>query len=272
MRLKELLKAELTKKQLEKLPNSYDIIGDILVIDLDPALRSKEKLIADTLLQNNKNIKVICKKQDIHKGKYRTQKLKIIAGEKRKETFHKENNIRLKLNVETCYFSPRSGNERKRIAEQIKKGENILVMFSGIAPLPVVLAKNTQAKHITAIELNPKAHRYAEQNIRLNKISNITLINADVTKASLKQKFDRILMPLPKTGEQFLPLALRYTKKGTIIHCYSFLKEEEFTEEKNRIKNICRQGRKKCRILRIVKCGHYKPYVFRVCSDIKIIQ
>ena len=270
-RLKELLKSKLTKKQFEKLPNAYDIIGDIIIINIDPVLRSREKLIAESLLETHPNIKVICKKQDIHKGKYRTQKLKVIAGEKRKETIHRENNIMLKLNVETSYFSPRSGNERKRIAEQVKKGENILVMFSGIAPLPVVLAKNTEAKHITAVELNPKAHKYAVENIKLNKITNVELINADVRKAKLKDKFDRILMPLPKTGEQFLPLALAYSKKGTIIHYYDFLMEDEFEQEKNRIREICRTNKKNCRILEIVKCGQYKPYVFRTCTDIQII-
>jgi tRNA (guanine37-N1)-methyltransferase len=270
-RLKGLLESKLTDAQLEKLPNAYDIIGDIIIISIDPGLKSKEKLIADALLKTHPNIKVICKKQDIHKGRYRTQKLKIIAGDKRKETVHRENNVMLKLDVETSYFSPRSGNERKRIAGQVKKGENILVMFSGIAPLPIVLAKNTKAKKITAIELNPKAHRYALENIRLNKIKNVELIKGDVKKVKLKEKFDRIAMPLPKTGEQFLPLALSYTKKGSVIHYYDFLKEDEFEDAKNTIQKICSKNKKRCKVLRILKCGQYKPYVFRTCADIKIL-
>jgi len=271
MRLRESLKDELTKEELENLPNAYDVIGDIAVINLDKILKKKEKMIADKLLELHKNIKVVCKKEDIHKGKYRTQKLKIIAGEKRKETICKENNIRLKLNVETSYFSPRSSNERKRIADQVKKGENILVMFSGIAPLPVVLAKNTQAKRIVGIELNPQAHKYAQENIKLNKITNVELIKGDVNKVKLNEKFDRILMPLPKTAIEFLPLALNYSKKGTIIHYYTFLKEEEFEEEEKRLVKLCKENNKRCKVQNIVKCGQYKPYVFRTCVDIKII-
>ena len=271
MRLKDLLKSKLTEKQMEKLPNAYDIIGDILIIDLDPILKKKEKLIAETLLKTHPNIKVICKKQDMRKGKYRTQKLSILAGEKRKETIYRESGVMLKLNVETSYFSPRSANERIRICKQVKKGESILAMFSGIAPLPVVLAKNTQAKKIIGIELNPKAHAYALENLRLNKITNVGLINEDVKKANLNQKFDRILMPLPKTGEEFLPLALGYSKKGAVIHYYAFLKEEEFENEKEKIKQICMANKKNCSILDIVKCGHYKPYVYRTCVDIKIL-
>lgn len=271
MRLKEELKGKLSKKEIDKLPNAYDVIGDILVIGLDTTLKKKEKLIANKLLETHPHVKVICKKQDIHKGKYRTQKLSIIAGEKRKETIYKENHIRLKLNVETSYFSPRSANERKRIAEQVKKGEKILVMFSGIAPSPVVLAKNTPAKKIVGVELNPKAHKYALENLKLNKINNVRLIKGDVRKVRLKEKFDRLLMPLPKTGEEFLPLAFKHSKKGAIIHYYNFLKEEDFKEEKNKIPQICKTNKKKCKIIRIVKCGHYKPHVYRTCADIKIL-
>ena len=111
-------------------------------------------------------------------------------------------------------------------------------MFSGIAPLPVILAKNTKAKKITAVEINPKAHKYALENIKLNKITNVDLINSDINKVKLKQKFDRILMPLPKSGEEFLPLALKLTKKGTIINYYNFLSEDQFKEEKKYIVNL----------------------------------
>jgi len=35
-------------------------------------------------------------------------------------------------------------------------------------------------------------------------------------------RFDRIIMPLPRGGEDFLGTALKVTKKGTIIHFYDF--------------------------------------------------
>ena len=68
---------------------------------------SEEKEIAETLLQLHKNIAAVLKKTKKYSGKFRLPKLKIIAGEKRKETEHKENNVRLKLNVEKVYFSSR---------------------------------------------------------------------------------------------------------------------------------------------------------------------
>lgn len=166
-----------------KLPSSYDIIGDILIFEIREKLNTKqEKEIANRLLKLNKNIKVVAKRSDIHKGKYRTRKIKILAGENRKETIHKENGVKIKLDVEKCYFSPRLSQERLRIAKLIKKNESILCMFSGVAPYPLTIAKNSKAREIYGIEINPIAHKYALENARINRLANIHLFKGDVKK------------------------------------------------------------------------------------------
>jgi len=88
----------------------------------------------------------------------------------------KENNIRLKLDIEKVYFSPRLSLERMRIAELVntsksresknkksEKKEDILVMFSGCAPYCCVIAKNAKTKvnSVIGIEINPEGHKYA---------------------------------------------------------------------------------------------------------------
>ena len=85
--LKEALKNKLTKKQLDLVPSSFDIVGDLAIFsDFPKGLRNKEKLVGRTLLELHKNIKVVLKKSKKYSGKFRTPELKIIAGEKRKET------------------------------------------------------------------------------------------------------------------------------------------------------------------------------------------
>ena len=130
MNLRQALKSKLTKKQLSLLSSSFSTIGSIAIFsDFPSELKTKEKLIAQTLLKLNKNIKTVAKKTKQYSGRYRLPKIKIIAGKNTKITTHKENNIILKLNIETCYFSPRLANERLRIAKQVKSKESILVMF-----------------------------------------------------------------------------------------------------------------------------------------------
>ena len=272
MRLRDALRKKLTKKELDLLPSSFDVVGDILIFaDFPSELEKKEKLIGKAILNLIKNVKVVCKKTRKYSGKFRLPKLKIIAGEKRKETEHKENNIRLKLNVEKVYFSSRLSTERKRINELVKDGESILVMFSGCAVYPINISKNSKVKEIYGIEINPTAHKYALENLELNKIKNVTLFLGDVKKVmpKIRKKFDRILMPLPKGAKDFLALALSKIKKKGVIHIYNFIEEENIN--KKFMNNYLKKYIKKFRILNITKCGQFGPGIFRVCVDFRVL-
>ncbi len=267
-RLFEALKGRLTAEELEKAPHNFETIGDIAVVEIDDSLKGKEKLIGETLLDLHKNLKVVVKKASHYSGEFRTRKVDVIAGESRKTTEHKESGVRLRLNVETCYFSPRTSTERKRIYEQVKPKENILVMFSGVAPLPVVLSKNTEAKEIVGVEINPECHKYAQENVIVNDIRNVKLHNGDVNEIVPKLgKFDRILMPLPKGAEEFLDLALLASHKGTVIHFYDFQLEKDIP--KAAIDKVVKHL-KDAKILGVVKCGQSGPGKFRVCVDFEV--
>ncbi|MBA3064088.1 class I SAM-dependent methyltransferase family protein, partial [Candidatus Woesearchaeota archaeon] len=178
--INELLKDKLTKKELSLVPSAFDIIGDIIILEIKQCLVKKEKFVAEAFLKLNKNIKTVVKKEGIHKGIYRVQKLKVLAGISKKETIYKENNVKIKLDVEKVYFSPRLSSERKRIMKLIKPDESILVMFSGCGPYPLVLSRNTKAKEIYGVEINPIAHKYALENLKLNKLNNVSLYCGDV--------------------------------------------------------------------------------------------
>ena len=269
--LKFYLKSKLTEKELRIVPSSFDVVGDILIFSEFPKeLAKKEKIIGQTILENYHHIKTILKKTKKYSGKFRTPKLKVIAGEKRKETICRENNVFIKLDVEKVYFSPRMSSERKRIAELINPNESVLIMFSGSGVYPIVIAKSTRCKEVYGIEINPVAHKYASENVKKNKFENrINLFLGDVRKImpKINKKFDRILMPLPKGGEHFLDLSIKYAKKHGIVHFYDFLHEDEFYKAREKIQNACKKSKYKCKILRIVKCGQYSPRFYRICAD-----
>jgi len=274
MQLKKLLKGKLTKKEQEVVRRSYDMIGDIAIIEIPRELEKKEKLIAKTLLDAHKQIKVVAKKVGGHKGVFRAQKLKILAGQRRKTTEYKESGLRMRLNVEKCYFSPRLGTERLRIAKQVKPNEVVLVLFSGIAPYPLVIAKQTKAKEVHGVEINPVAHKYAQENVKLNKLgSKIMLVQGDVKLIvpGLTHKYDRILMPAPYIAEQYLDLALSVAGKKSILHFYDFQPEGKFAQAREKVRKACKKAKKKCRILRTVKCGQSGVREYRICVDVKLI-
>lgn len=263
MNLRETLKGKLTAKELHSLKTSFDIIGDIVVIEVPPELKKKEKTIGQAILKLFTNVKVVAAEAGEHSGKYRRQKLRIIAGEKRFETTQKESGVQLTLNVATCYYSPRLGSERMRIAKQVKKGEKILVVGSGVAPYPLILSKHLPAGSIIGVEVNPAAHIYAAKNVVLNKARNVMLIKGDIRKLP-RGKFDRIISAIPHEGVKLTPTLLKFAKKGTILHIYDFAPEEDLSAPVHKIK-------KSCKILRVVKTQQVGVRRYRICIDAKVL-
>jgi tRNA (guanine37-N1)-methyltransferase len=272
-KLKKSYKEYFSKEVQDKLPSSYDIMGNIIIIEISDELIEYEKQIGESLLKTHTSVKTILKKSGIHSGEFRTQKLKYLVGINTKETEYKENGVIIKLDVELIYFSSRLSTERKRIYNEINNDEEILVMFSGAAPYPVVLSKNTNARKIIGIEKNPVGHKYGLINLKLNKIKNVDLINGDVIDIvpKLKQKFDRIIMPLPKDADTFLDIAFTVVRKGTIIHMYDFEHESELDLGEKKVLDAAKKANINVKILKTVKCGQYSPGKFRICIDFKIL-
>jgi len=273
LKLKDVLKDKLSASELAVLVGGYDVVGDIAITIVPPELCAKEQLIGRTILQLNKRIKVVTKRVGNYGGEYRTISLKVIAGENRLATLHKENGVHLYLNLEQVYFSVRSSNERKRLAGLIQPGEKILVMFSGIGAFPLVIAKNSQAETITGIEKNHFAHLYALKNLAANKkIRNVTFIEGDVLAVvpRFKNQFDRVIMPLPKGGENFLGIGLAALKKDSWLHFYDFQGRESFSRARKKIKSA---GKEKGLVLvesNTIICGHCGPQTYRLCVEAKI--
>ncbi len=285
----DVLSGKLTAKELKFLPHSQEQVGKILILEIPQELEKKERVIAEAYLKTNKQIETVVKKEEIHEGEYRLRKVRVLAGKNTKETIHKESGVLLKLHLEKAYFSARLVGERLRIAKQVKKGEDVLVMFSGAGPYLCILGKHSKAHKIYGIELNPLAHQYALENVRLNNLQwKVVLYEGDVRKIVPKigstadknridqkrrgKTFDRIVMPLPKTGELFLDVALKAAKKGAMIHFYTFCRGEEIKSEGEKIKKLCKQWKRPVKILRAVQCGQSAPYVFRVCLDMKVLK
>lgn len=268
--LKTFLHDRLSPAELNCLVRSYDVIGDIAIIIIPDQLIAKEHLIGEAILRNNRRIKVVAKRVGNYGGEYRTIGLEIIAGENRKETEHKEFGVRLLVNPERVYFSVRSCTERKRIADIITEGENVLVLFSGIAPYPLVISANSNAGQIVGIEKNPDAYEFGLRNLKRNKkIKNVQLYCGDVCEVlpKLETRFDRIVMPLPTRAEEFLDIAVKALKENGTLHYYDMQKSDNFKESLHKVNACCLRVKRKLLAGKVIKCGHCAPRTFRICVD-----
>ncbi len=225
-KLKDALKGALTDEELDALTTSFDLIGDIAIVEVPAELGPKEKDIGDALLKVHRNLRSVFKKLGPMEGEYRVRRLGLIAGEDKTETTYTEHGCTMRLDVSKVYFSVRLATERKRIAGLVKPGEKVLVLFAGVGPFALVIAKDHPDADITAVELNPDAVRYMEENIRLNRLTNIKVLEGDVRDFGYRD-FDRVVMPLPHSAEKFLDLASSAARPGATIHLYTIVRSDK---------------------------------------------
>jgi tRNA (guanine37-N1)-methyltransferase len=272
-RLKEALRGHLSGEELQLLVQSYDIVGDIAIIIVPDELLAKKGLIAGAILALHKNIKVVARRAGIYDGEFRTLPLEIIGGEERKETVHREHGVRFLLNPETVYFSTRSSSERQRLASLARDRERVLVLFSGIGPYPLIIGRANPSCRVIGIEKNPVAHAYALKNLGYNKkISNVAFYEGDVRTVvpGLKMTFDRIVMPLPKSAEAFLGLALQFLQRPGWLHFYDLQEKGGVEESIEKVRSACRQVARPVVSAEVTICGHCAPRLYRICVDARV--
>lgn len=260
-----------------KIERGYDVIGNVAIVKFDNSVKARDKKkFAENFLKEHKNVRTVLEKSERIKGRLRTPTTKWIAGEKTKEALYRENGCVFRLNVDTCYFSPRLSTERKEIAEMVKKGEDVLVMFGGVAPFAVVVGKLSGAKRVVSVELGRECSKYAEENVKRNKLNNLEIVQGNVRRVIGKGKkvegnFDRVVMARPNLKDSFLDVAFPVVKKGGVIHYYGFYDEERKGELRELILEEARKAKRKVRVLRVKKAGEVGIKRFRYRADIKIV-
>lgn len=248
----------------------YDLIGKVAII---PEARAT-KALARKLLQQ-KAIKAVYARGKI-KGKLRLPELKWLAGQRIREVLHRESGCLIKLDIKSCYFSPRLATDRLEIAKKVKPNEKVLVMFAGVAPYALIIAKHSKASSIYCIELSKVACKYAKANVELNKFRNIEILQGDVVKvagqlAKKGFKFDRILMPRPQLKKTFLEAAFKLAKPGTWIHYYDFKPIEEWPGATIKaIKQAAAKAGEKIKIVGSKKVREIAPYKIHGRVDFKL--
>ena len=222
-----MLSEKIEKRILERLYRSYDIVGKIAIIRIPKQLEEYSDLIAKGIMEIHREVKSVWKQSSSISGDYRLRNLEFITGEKTTQTLYKEHGCIYKTDLRKVYFSPRLSYERYRIAKLVQKDEVILNMFAGVGCFSIAIAKHAKPKKIYSIDINPIAHKYQQENIRLNRVDNkIFPIQHDakvVIEKKLNNFADRILMPLPEKAYDYLEYAILALKtNGGRVHYYDF--------------------------------------------------
>jgi tRNA (guanine37-N1)-methyltransferase len=247
----------------------YDLYGNIAVIDATPFAAKK---MARLLMKSNKNIKTVLRKGGSVSGKYRTRKFIFVSGERNYIATYRENGCLFRFDVRKVFFSTRLAYERKRISDLVRDGEHVMVLFAGVGPYAIVIAKNHRKSKVIAIELNSSACKNMRDNIILNKTRNVICEKGDVNKFGDKYKgfADRIVMPLPKDSSSFLPVALKMSKKGCIIHYYHFCRADKVEAAANSVKLFFRKRGVSARVINQRVARPYSSKEIEIVLDVRV--
>ncbi|HLB71913.1 MAG: class I SAM-dependent methyltransferase family protein [Candidatus Methanoperedens sp.] len=266
----EVLEKEPSISELLGFVPAYEQIGDIAIIDRH---EPEAQRIAESLLRRNR-IKTVLQAETSIMGEYRTREVSILAGERKTETIYRENGCRYMLDLAKVYFTPRLATERRRIADQIKDGDRIVDMFAGVGPFCILIAKKFPAAHVIAIDKNPDAVRYLNENVRLNKVKNAEVREGDARDiAKGISEVDHIIMNLPHSGIEFLDSAFGMIKNGGVIHFYAISHEDDLFEGiLEKIKEAACLFRIQIIPLdkRVVR--PYAPFQYNICIDFRVVS
>ncbi len=236
-------------------------IGDILILDNKFSINSENHLEE---LSKKHNVKTIMKIDHIQ-GTKREPVCEILWGSET-ETINKENGCLFKLDLAKVMWSKGNNNERLRIAKLVDDGETIIDMFAGIGYFSIPIGVHSKASNVYSIEINPNSYYYLCENVKLNKLNNITPILGDCKVVTPKYRADRIVMGYVKTTHHYLKVAIDSLNKGGIIHYHETVPEKLMMDRPvERIK--AQAGNRDVEILKINKIKKYAPGVEHVVVD-----
>jgi tRNA (guanine37-N1)-methyltransferase len=276
--LTQALEGKLPPNLLALLPQAFDIVGDIVVIDISPELKPHEAAIGQAILQTHRSVKTVLAKAGDIGGVFRVRDYAVIAGEPKTATIHREFGCQFRVDLARAYFSPRLSHEHMRVAELVGSGEVVVDLFAGVGPFSVLIGKKQPSAKVYAVDLNPNAVELLKVNVRVNRVARCVFpIQADareIAQTRLRGVADRVIMNLPETAIDFVDAACNAIKpEGGIIHFYAFIRKPDTVEnlEHRFSEAVEKSGRKVEAFLYAKNIRETAPFESQVVLDAKIV-
>jgi len=268
---KDYLKGKIPEGLLESIPSSYDIVGDIAIIQLpEEALRYGD-VIAEAIMCVAKNVKSVYAAGPVE-GEYRVRKLIHLGGERRTETIHKEYGVLIRVDVGKTYYNPSLSEEHRRVASLVSEGEDVADLFCGVGPFTLHIITTRKAR-VFAVDINPYAIKCLIESLELNSkkikgkavpvMGDVRDFLAVVAPAS----FDRVIMNLPHVAVNFIGEVLGKVKPAGYLHVYAVARSAD--EAKDAVMNAV-PGDSRVVIFNVTRVLDYAPRKFIYRVDVKM--
>ncbi len=219
---------DLPPDEAERLPRSFDVIGDVVLVRIPDDLASRAPEIGRALLEFVPGARIVGSDEGVH-GPDRRRTIRRLAGSGGWRTRHRENGIQIEVDVELAYFSPRLAREHARVAAAVLPGDRVYDLCCGVGPFALTIAKEARAIHVTAVDSNPHALELLRRSLARAAFS----VPVDVVEGRVEEfaraapPVERVILNLPLEGIKYLPSVARTVARRGHLHYYEVVPRDQ---------------------------------------------
>ena len=197
-------------------PSHWEKIGDVVVLTLPHAAEPFGKAIGEAC-GHVLGARTVVEDVAGISGRLRIPDIRVLWGDGT-DTVHVEGGIRYRLDVARVMFSSGNIAERMSIAARVSRGAVVVDLFAGIGYFSVPIAIRANPERVYACELNPVAHGYLLENIRLNRAWSVTPLLGDCKETAPSGVADWVLMGHFDSESRFETAFRALRDEGTVVH------------------------------------------------------
>lgn len=258
----------------ELLPRRLRLLGHVAVLWLHPQVEQFKELIGLTVLRYSPKIRSVLRRTAAIAGPFRQPAVELIAGSPETETVLKENKVIFHLDPMKVMFSLGNKSERLRMS-QVGSGETVIDMFTGIGQFSLPLAVHARPIIVHAIEWNPDAFEYLNQNIQANKISKIVKAHfgdsAIIAPKISQGRADRVIMGLIQGTSKYIKQGISSLRPGGIMHLHEVgLKDEIPAMILSNLENCAGLLKREIALLETRTIKTYNPQLNHFVLDVQV--
>jgi tRNA wybutosine-synthesizing protein 2 len=274
MRYREFLRQQLGSLLPDSLslPRGFHLVGHVALITLNSETIELATHIGEATLKYDTKIRSVAVRVGPTEGITRRPAYSLVAGDSNTLTTHVENNVKFMIDPLRLTFS--GGNRRERISlpQLVGSHEYVVDMFACVGQFGLHIAKNSGAR-VTAIEINPEAFNFLQENIRLNDVQgHMDALLGDCRVVHPVDCADRVVMGYLHDTIEFLPAALdTLLSDGGWIHLHTTIPESVKELHCNTISTIAGKSGYVSTV-HVRKIKQYSPGIIHYVFDIELVQ
>ncbi len=256
-------------KDLDRLlPRRWEMLGDVLVLDMPEGLAGKIKEVAGAYAKIL-GARTVVDNKGVINGEFREPEAKMVLGNG-SQTMHVENGIKYHMDPLKVMFSSGNIDERVRMARVSNPAETVVDMFAGIGYFTLPVAKHGGAK-VVAYEKNPVAFAYLEKNILENGlVGKVTPLLMDNRKGS-ESVADRVIMGYMGGTHSFLEKGFSFLKDSGIVHYHDGFYEGDLWDVPEKfVRETAEKMGAKVEVISRRKVKSYAKRRYHVVLDIRV--